>query len=284
LLIRELIKQLKCRKVDMVYFNRLKTDSQIYGLSRKLPGLLCRDYVPVVDMHWQTTALGSRDEFTKSLSRNERRNITRHTKQLEQNAPGRVELKSYRGLSNLDEYISTASRISAITYQKILTGVFSNSFPVRYLLTQAAKKDRLRAYVLYAGSEPIAFESGLLYNSTYYAEYRGFHPDWTCGSPGSILLLKVLEEFSRDPGVKTYDYGFGDAPYKQRYGQEHWMEAPIYIFAPGPYPIFINIIRTFITSLDATIKYILRKFGFFDRMKRSWRKHLEQQAIEKKKK
>lgn len=282
LITRELMKQLKSRKIDMVYFNRLREDSLLFNLSRKLPGFLCRDYVPVVDLHWQTTVQGSKDEFNKALSRNERRNISRHIKQLEQKASGQVELKTFRGLDGLDEYISIASEISAITYQKMITGGFSDSNIIRSLLTDSAKKDQLRAYILYAGSEPVAFESGLVYRSTYFAEYRGFHPDWTCGSPGSVLLLKVLEDFSEDSNIQKYDYGFGDAPYKQRYGHEKWTEAPIYIFAPRVYPVLVNIIRTFFASLNISIKYMLRKFGFVDRIKRSWRKRLEQKAIKNK--
>jgi hypothetical protein len=281
--IRELMKQLRSRKIDMVYFSELRTDSLIFDFSRKLPGFLCRDHTPVVDTHWQTTALSSREEFTKTLSRNERRNITRHTKQLENKASGIVELKSYRGLDEMNQYISVASEISSLTYQKMITGGFSDSPSTRSLLTEAVKKDWFRAYILYAGSEPVAFESGLLYKSTYFAEYRGFHPDWTCGSPGSILLLKVLEEFSQDTNIQKYDYGFGDAPYKQRYGQEKWMEAPIYIFAPGLYPIFVNIIRTLIASFEISVKYILKKYGFIDRVKRSWRKRLEEKALRKEK-
>ena len=283
LIIRELMKQLKSRKIDMVYFNRLREDSKIFNLSRKLPGILCRDYVPVIDTHWQTTVADSKEEFNKSLSRNERRNISRHIKQLEQKASGKVELKIFRGLDGLDEYISIASEISAITYQKMITGGFNDSNIIRSLLTDSAKKDWLRSYILYAGSEPVAFESGSVYRSTYFAEYRGFHPDWTCGSPGSVLLLKVLEEFSNDQNIQKYDYGFGDAPYKQRYGHEKWVEAPIYIFAPRVYPVMVNTIRTFFASLNISIKYILGKLGFVDRIKRSWRKRLEQKAIEKQK-
>jgi hypothetical protein len=282
-LVNELMRILRSREIDMAFLNHTRTDSQIYELGRKMPGLLCRDYFPVVDSHWQTTALDGKEDFYKTLSRNERRNISRHTKSLEKKASGRVELKIFRGLQELEEYISTASEISSVTYQKIITGGFTNSDSVRSLLTQAAKMDWLRAYVLYAGSEPIAFESGLLYKSTYFAEYRGFNPDWSIGSPGSILLLKVLDEFNKDPDVKIYDYGFGDAPYKQRYGQQYWLEAPVFIFAPRPYPILVNVLRTLITAFSASLKFVLKKFGFIDRVKRRWRKHLERKASEKKK-
>ena len=51
-LISALIKQLKSRKVSMVYFNRLRTDSQMFNLSRKMPVFLCRDYIPDCQENW----------------------------------------------------------------------------------------------------------------------------------------------------------------------------------------------------------------------------------------
>jgi hypothetical protein len=280
-LIQELMNLLKQGSFDLIYFNNLNTDSHIYNLSRKIPGFLSRDHIPVVNLHWQTPIPDDKEQFRKTLSRNEKRNIRRHTKQLEKKASRPVELKSYHRLTDLDEFISIASKISSVTYQKTLTGGFTDSNHVRSLLTQHVKKDRLRAYILYAGSEPIAFEFGLVYNSTYFAAHRGFHPDWSCGSPGSILLLKVLEEFSQDPDIMTYDYGFGDAPYKQRYGKNCWSEASIHIFAPRPYPIFVNTIRTFFIALNNSLKYILRKFGVISNAKRIWRNHLAQKVSEK---
>jgi hypothetical protein len=280
-IIQEFIALLKRGHVDLILLNYLHTDSHIYNLSRKVPGMLCRDYIPVIDLHWQTTILGTKEQFYQSMSRNEKRNIRRHIQQLENKASSPVEMKRYHEPAELDEFISTASKISSVTYQKTLTGGFIDSNSIRSLLTQAATKGWLRAYILYAGSEPIAFECGLLYHSTYFAEYRGFHPDWSCGSPGSILLLKVLEELSRDSNVKSYDYGFGDAPYKQRYGQNCWREASIHIFAPRLYPISVNIVRILITALNVSLKCTLQKIGIIGRVKRRWRKHLEQRALKK---
>jgi hypothetical protein len=95
-LVNELLRILRSREIDMVFLNHIRTDSQIFNLSRKMPGLLCHDYIPVVDSHWQTTAMDGKEQFYKKLSRNERRNISRHTKSLEKKASSQVKLRSFR--------------------------------------------------------------------------------------------------------------------------------------------------------------------------------------------
>jgi len=278
ILTHEFMKILKRGDAELILLNYLSKDSPLYHFSRKIPGFLNRDFIPVKNLHWQTPIPGNKELFHKMLSRNERRNIRRHTQQLEKKASGPVTMKSYHNLTELDELISIASKISSVTYQHNLTGGFTDNNLIRSLLTHSAKKNLLRAYILYAGSEPIAYELGTVYNSIYFAEFRGFHPDWSCGSPGSILLLKVLEEFSQDPDIMTYDYGFGDAPYKQRYGKICWHEASVCIFALRFYPICVNILRTCVAALNSTLEYAVNKSGLTNRIKRLWRNRLEKKT------
>lgn len=281
ILIHELKKILKKGDAELVLFNYIFKESPLYNLSRTIPGFFNRDFIPNINLHWQTPISDNKEQFHKTLSRNERRNIRRHTQQLEKKASGPVTIKTYHGLTELDEFISIATKISLVTYQHNLTGGFSDNDLTRSIFTHSAKNNWLRAYILYAGSEPIAYELGTVYNSTYFAEYRGYHPDWSCGSPGSILLLKVLEEFSQAPNIKIYDYGFGDAPYKQRYGKTCWQETSVCIFATRFYPIFINILRTCIEALNSSLEYVLNKCGLTNRIKRLWRKRLEEKPAKK---
>ena len=89
------------------------------------------------------------------------------------------------------------------------------------------------------------------------------------------MFLRVLERICADPGIESIDFGFGDADYKHRYGDEQWQEASVYIFAPRPYPIFINMLRTFTTGLNRGLEYILNKTGLTGWTKRRWRNLLQ---------
>jgi hypothetical protein len=75
--------------------------------------------------------------------------------------------------------------------------------------------------------------------------------------------------------VELLDFGFGDAEYKRSYGNEHRYEASIYTFAPRFYPIFINLLRTFVMGLSIMAGSILEKLGFLVWVKRRWRNVLQ---------
>ena len=69
--------------------------------------------------------------------------------------------------------INIASEISAKTYKHALNVGFRDDYLMRSLLTKAAKQNRLRAYVLYAGGEPCAFEYGIEYGIFVMFGYPG---------------------------------------------------------------------------------------------------------------
>jgi hypothetical protein len=75
--------------------------------------------------------------------------------------------------------------------------------------------------------------------------------------------------------VEIFDYGFGNAVYKERFGSDSWSEASVYIFAPRLYPIFINLLRSSIRFLNAGLLYVLKKIGSLEWVKRQWRNLLQ---------
>lgn len=280
LLIRELIKVLRRREVDVVYFNYLRTDSHIYRLSRKLPGVLSRSYFPRIQPHWQTHVPDTAEAFYKSLSAHRRRYIKYYCRKLEEVCSGQVEVKCYHAEKDLDYVIDTAAQISASTYKNALEAGFVDDSVTSSLLHQAARDGWLRAYILYANHEPCAFEYGVKYGTTFFADYMGYDPNLKAVSPGTILWVKVIEMLSEDPDVHLLDYGVGSAAYKERFGTESWPKASIYIFAPRFYPVCINILRTLILGLNSALEYILNKAGFVGWVKRRWRNLLQAKSSE----
>jgi hypothetical protein len=103
-----------------------------------------------------------------------------------------------------------------------------------------------------------------------------FDPKWSRLELGTVLFVRVLEDICTDPDIEFVDFGFGDADYKRSYGNKQWQEGSVYIFAARPYPIFINMVRTFTMSIDASMKYILNKTGLVGWVKRRWRNLLQQ--------
>jgi len=270
-LLHELTKTLKQGDVDAVFFNQLRLDSPQYHLTRKMPNFLCRCYSPVVEPHWQTRLPDSKEAFYKDMSGNRKRYLRRYTTALENAGSGLVEMVCYRSEDKLDQVISIASEISAKTYKHALNVGFRDDYLTRSLLTRAAKQGWLRAYVLYAGGKPCAFEFGIEYGNVFFPEHIGFDPLLRSCSPGTVLFIKVVEDLIENSNVSVFDYGFGAAAYKERFGTESWPEASVYIFAPRLYPIFVNALWSSTMAVDTFLKYVLNKFGAVGWIKRKWR-------------
>lgn len=273
-IVKSFIELLQNRQVEMIYFNHLKTDSFIYGLSRKLPGIFSRNYFPAVDPHWQTLLSDMPDEFAGMLSKKGKREIGRCIRNLEKSS-GAVNIVNYHTKEETQEFLKIASQISELTYQKgIGQGVIRNTFTSE-LLNQAQKDGWLRAYVLFAGSVPLAFEYGCVYGDSYFAERAGFDPAFRSFSPGTILQLKIFEQLSKIDGVARYDYGFGDAEYKKKFGTVSWPETSIYIFAPQFYPVMINILDSSIKAVSYFLSVIAHRLGLAGKIKKWWRLRLQ---------
>ncbi|MBN2180476.1 MAG: GNAT family N-acetyltransferase [Sedimentisphaerales bacterium] len=275
ILMSVLMKLLRSRKVSMVFFNHLKTDSHIYTLSRKAPGIFGRNYFPSIESHWVMSVPDTIESFYKSCSTSNRKQYKKCIRRLENTFPDKIRTVIYSQENDLDETVAYISGISAKTYQYSLgCGVVDNSF-TRALLTRAAQKGWLRIHVLFIDNEPSAFETWMRYGKAYHGHGIGFDPKWKKWRIGTVLFLKTIEHVCNDTGVDNIDFGFGDADYKQSYGDKQWNEANIYIFAPRFYPICINILRTCIEAINSGLKNVANKSGLTNRIKRLWRNRLE---------
>ncbi len=274
-LLQELTNTLKRGDIDAVFFNQLQLDSPIYRLTRKKPNFLCRCYSHIVEPHWQTHLPDSVDAFYKDMSGSRKRYLRRYTRALEKACSGPVEMVCYRSEDKLDHVISIASEISAKTYKNALNVVFRDDYLTRSLLTRAARQGRLRAYVLYVNGKTCAFEFGIEYGNIFFPEHIGYDPFFRSCSPGTVLFIKVMEDLIENSNVRVFDYGFGAAAYKERFGTKSWPETSVYIFAPRLYPMFINALQNSTTSLDLALRYILNKFNAVSWIKRHWRNLLQ---------
>jgi len=270
-LLEELTNMLKHGDVDAVFFNQLQFDSPLYHLIRRKPNFLCRCYPPVVEPHWQTNLPDNTVAFYKDKSGSRKRYLRRYTRALEKASSGSVEMVCYRSEDKIDQVISIASEISSKTYKHALNVGFRDDYLTRSLLTKAAKQGKLRAYVLYAGGKPCAFEFGIEDGNVFFPEHIGYDPALRSCSPGTVLFIKVMEDLIENSNISVFDYGFGAAVYKERFGTKSWPEASVYIFAPRFYPIFINLLRSSIRCLNVGMLYVLKKVGSLEWIKRQWR-------------
>lgn len=278
LVIKELIEALRRKEADVLFFNHLKVDSQIYQFARKVPNVLCRGGFAKIEPHWSMSLPESMDFFYAKRTRKHRANLRRFIRKLEGEYPDSFKVATYTRDDELDEAISAATEISLKTYQHALEGGIVGNSETLNMMTTEAQRGWLELSVLFLEGQPCAFQHGCYYKRKYFLERIGFDPKWRDYKIGTILFLKVLENMCNDQQVEQLDFGFGDAEYKRSYGDKCWDEASIYIFAPRFYPLTINLLRIVFASISLILKYIVRSSHSTDWVKRYWRRFLQKSS------
>lgn len=277
-LVGELMKELRNRQVDVVFFNYLETDSSIYRAACKTPSFLSRCHSHKIEVHWRLTLPKDIGSFYKNLTGKHASNLRRLITKLEKAYPDKWKIVTYRHQSELDTAIKAASEISAATYQHAYgLGVLDDE-QTRTILSQEAKLGRLQIDILYINHEPAAFQLAMKYRDTYFGDKIGFNPKWKNFRIGTVLLLKVIEVLCVDPTVKYYDFGFGDAEYKSSYCDTKWTEGNVHIFAPRPFPVFVNLVLSATSVMSDIIQKFVTMLGIRNLVQRYRHKRILEKA------
>ena len=273
-LIGEIMNVLRRGQADLVYFNHLGIDSPIYKLCKTVPIFFSRSHFAPAESHWQTYIPDTVEEFYRQIPNSRKRRWRRDIRQLEKISSSESKIVCYRQLSDVNYLIDVACQINESTYKSGLAVGFTNSDINRALLEKAAGDGWLRAYVLYVGDEPCAFQFDVRYGKTQFTEFGSFDPRWSRGSPGTVLLIKVIEQLCRESDVSIMDYGFGHALYKSKFGTNHWLEETVCIYAPRLRPILINIAMSANLACCILLKRATKCLNLDSWLKRNWRRKI----------
>ena len=261
LLIENLIQILSSREADVVFFNHLDINSELYKMLRKKPRIFCRDFFPKVESHWYMLIPQDFVQFLRTCSHNRRRNYKRWTKRFEKQFQNQVKIETYSQKNEVDLALEKITYISSHTYQRAFGGGVVNNFKTKALYNNAAEKGWLQTYVLSLNDEPCAFWTGLKYAGTFFAEHTGFLPKFREFHVGTVLFFKVVEDMCKDPEVDSFDFSFGDGQHKQWGESKSRSEASVCIFAPRLYPILVNMIFSLTTATSRSIEYAVKKMN-----------------------
>lgn len=270
-LIKELMRMLGRGQANVVFFNHLPIDSEIYNLARSTTSLFCRDHFPAQRLHWKCSLPDSYEEFLRSLSKNTRHNIRRYQNRLVSKYGDRLKVKCFTEDSQIDQLFKDTVEVAEKTYQHSLGSTFVDDAGTRNRVKLFIDRKSLASYVLYIDDKPCAFWNGARYGKTFFTWTTGYDPSFQNDRLGLILLVRLIEALCKDQNVDVIDFGFGDAQYKQNLCDISWAEATTYIFAPRLYPTVVNALRNSTMAVALALKFILNKFSAVGWIKRKWR-------------
>lgn len=275
-IISELIKSLKMREADVVSFNEVSTDSNICHLSKKRPGFLFRDYFPDIQGHYRMTLPSTIEELDKLGSKKRRKVLRRLRRRLYGEFPEKISIRCFRKKEEVDEFCRDAGVVSKKTYQHVWGSGFVNNTETRHLNYILADQHRFMAYILYIDGKPCAFEGGLIYEDTYFADYCGYDTLYKQYSIGSILEREIIESLCKDNNSKYYDFGWMNVDYKHRFCDIRWDEASFCIYQPSLKGVFLNGKKVILSVAGKSVNIFL---SGIEKLKFNWTRCKKHRAI-----
>ncbi len=147
-LVSSVVSSLKKGDADLACFEYLDDDSTMFRIVRQVGGALQRDQFPTCGLdRWTVRLPGSFAEFIGRLSRNTRHNLKRYSKRFQDAFGNRITIREFRDPINIETVLADCEVVARNTYHRGLGVGFVNDDETRRLMTLAACRGWLRAYV-----------------------------------------------------------------------------------------------------------------------------------------
>jgi hypothetical protein len=273
IIIKTILKSLKQKEADVVFFNHLSNDSDLYYSALHQPNIFVRQYFSRSNPHWSMPLPGTKEEIKKLISSK----LQSQLRKLPRDYPDGIKIHKFSTPDDLDRMMKEIEIIAKKTYHRGMGTGFLNDRQTYYRLKTAAKNGWLRAYILYVDSKPCVFNTGIKYGDSFFGEFTGYDSAFNKYSPGMYLFMKVFEDLV-DEQVKVVDFGFGDALYKQRLGKICKTESTVLIFSKNIMGLYLNFMSHFSSIFNYVADTSLKKINLLIKIKRFWRNLLMTKA------
>ncbi|MGZ4847130.1 MAG: GNAT family N-acetyltransferase [Halobacteriota archaeon] len=225
------------------------------------------------NIHWEMN-IPTEEKFIEHKVRSKHRSgIRKMQRELESAFPGKV---SWRWMSSFDDVPGLCARVDELavrTYQRGLGTGFVDDEEYRQRFDLFARREQLRVQLLEIDGKVRAFWFGYLYQGIFHASETGYDPDLSRYQSGTQIFIRMVDELARE-GIRKLDFGLGDAPYKQRFGDKSWRETTIWLFAPTVKGLVLRSMLRLSIIIDSTARRILQRVGLVDKLKTLWRRRV----------
>ncbi|TAD77828.1 MAG: GNAT family N-acetyltransferase [Sphingomonadales bacterium] len=159
------------------------------------------------------------DDYMAQFSGKTRSTLRRKARKLADEAPGGYEVTEHRTPAEIEAFLAAALPLSARTYQaRLLDAGLPDSPEARHAMLEAAEDDRMRAFLLHAGGEAVAYLSLPVTGQTLVYAHLGYDPDWARLSPGTVLQMDALERLFAECRYRWFDFTEGEGAHKAMFG------------------------------------------------------------------
>ncbi len=158
------------------------------------------------------------EAYLARFSGKTRSTLRRKAKRLAEEAGG-YTVTEHRTPAEIEAFLAAALPLSARTYQaRLLDAGLPDTPEARRAMLEAAEADRMRAFLLHAGGEPVAYLSLPVTGATLVYAHLGYDPAWARLSPGTVLQMDALERLFGEGRYRWFDFTEGEGAHKAMFG------------------------------------------------------------------
>lgn len=270
---------LRAGEADVAGIPGTPIGSAAFAAARNSPGGLARPLAPAPRARWRVALPDSPEAFLAERSARWRQQLRRKERRLAERYGDGLRVDLMRERDDLDRVLDDLEAISAGTYKRGLGVGFERTPEQRALVRLGLERGSYRAWVMSIEGRPRAFVDGYAHGGTFWLGTLAHDPseEQRPLSIGTLLLARVFADLCRDPDLDRFDFGPGDADYKQRFGDERVDEADLLLFAPRVRPIAVNATRSSVLLAGRGARRVLGG-DRSRRLKRAWRERLARRA------
>lgn len=144
-----------------------------------------------------------------------------------------ARLERITEIDQIPHFLEAAHHVSKRSWQSQQLGLrIRNDETDMRQLTALAMSGMLRSYLYWIDGNPAAFAIGNQHSGCFRYEETGFCADLRQYSPGRTMLIEILTDLLRHDSPRCFDFGFGDADYKQQFTNRESRSGSVWLVPP----------------------------------------------------
>lgn len=247
---------------DRATIEQLPVDSPLWRAISKRRGSW---YIPLEHgraLHRIVELAPTMAQYLERFSAKQRSELRRKTKRLVEDL-GELELSVHTRPEHVRPFLDTIEPLARKTYQYRLLGKSpaGEEGAAAHNLEVCAQHGWLRAYVLTAGGRPIAYELGYAAGRVFQGEMTGYDPNCTKYGPGIVLMLRVIEDLIESKAFDAFDFGAGDASYKELLSTTAYEEVKMTLVRRTPYARAVSGLEQMLAGASRLAASLVERAG-----------------------
>jgi hypothetical protein len=254
---------------DWVYFDDVEVDSPLWKLladSNHAPGVAVF-YPSPPQARWRLRFPEKPEDVWTNFTNRTRENFRKRLKKFPH------QLHCYRGESEVGTFLAKAHAVSLKSWQTQHMGLrISLDAEQQRRWERIARMGAMRSYILEHEGAPVAFMQSVQWKGTVLGIETGYDQAYAKFSPGTILLVRMLEDLLAKDTPRRLDFGWGDAEYKQMFSNERTVSGRVLLVRRAIKPLLVARLRDLGQTIARFVRAGVNRSNSLVCMIRKWKR------------